>query len=130
MGWMFDSKATPVLVDTTNCKDMKNQEFYKWLKTNYLNTVMAQPVLYFALGSLTGIGGMPAVVWGFGVRTVFTWHVTWAVNSICHVYGKQQYNTGDISMNNALVGILTHGEGWHNNHHAFETSCRHGLKWW
>ena len=109
---------------------MKNQEYYKWLKTNYLNLTLAQPVAYLVFGQLSGIGAVPALVWGFRMRTVFTWHVTWAVNSICHVYGKQQYKSGDISMNNALIGILAHGEGWHNNHHAFETSARHGLKWW
>ncbi|CAE7943562.1 ADS3 [Symbiodinium sp. KB8] len=70
------------------------------------------------------------VFWGFFARTVWTWHVTWAVNSVSHVWGFQDWNTGDISMNNWLVGILAFGEGWHNNHHAFETSCRHGLKWW
>ncbi|CAE7189256.1 ADS3 [Symbiodinium microadriaticum] len=72
----------------------------------------------------------PHVFWGFFARTVWTWHVTWAVNSVSHVWGFQDWNTGDISMNNWLVGILAFGEGWHNNHHAFETSCRHGLKWW
>ena len=82
MGWLFDSAATKVLVDTTNSKDMKGDDFYQFLKKNYLNITLAQPLIYFALG------GMPGLVWGFAVRTVFTWHVTWAVNSICHVYGK------------------------------------------
>ena len=54
----------------------------------------------------------------------------WFVNSACHVWGNQQYNTGDLSRNNWWVGILAFGEGWHNNHHAFEFSCRHGLEWY
>mmetsp|Transcript_6763 Transcript_6763/g.11359 ORF Transcript_6763/g.11359 Transcript_6763/m.11359 type:complete len:121 (+) Transcript_6763:1535-1897(+) len=70
------------------------------------------------------------MIWGFGVRTVITWHVTWAVNSASHVWGQQEFKTGDLSMNNPVVGVLAMGEGWHNNHHAFQDSCRHGLKWW
>ena len=58
------------------------------------------------------------------------WHITWAVNSVSHVWGSQPFNTGDLSRNNWPVGILAFGEGWHNNHHAFEFSARHGLEWW
>mgnify|MGYP001983284858 CR=1 FL=1 len=54
-------------------------------------------------------------------------HVTWFVNSAAHVWGKQDYATGDQSRNNWWVGWLAFGEGWHNNHHAFEYSARHGL---
>ena len=68
--------------------------------------------------------------WGFCVRTVWVYHITWAVNSVAHCWGKQVYNTGDLSRNNLPVGILAFGEGWHNNHHAFEFSARHGLEWW
>ena len=57
-------------------------------------------------------------------------HVTWFVNSAAHVWGKQDYATGDQSRNNWWVGWLAFGEGWHNNHHAFEYSARHGLDWW
>lgn len=92
---------------------MKDDPYYKFLKDNYLAITLAQPVLFFALG------GMPMLVYGFAARTVFTWHVTWAVNSVCHVYGRQMWKTGDISMNNPIIGILAQGEGWHNNHHAF-----------
>ena len=70
------------------------------------------------------------MVWGYALRTVMTWHVTWAVNSLSHVWGRQEFKTGDISMNNPLIGVLALGEGWHNNHHAFEDSVRHGMKWW
>ena len=54
--------------------------------------------------------------------------VTWFVNSVCHVWGSQTYDAGDLSRNNWWVGILAFGEGWHNNHHAFEFSARHGLE--
>lgn len=61
---------------------------------------------------------------------VWVYHITWFVNSAAHVWGYQSYNTGDLSRNNWWVGILAWGEGWHNNHHAFEFSARHGLEWW
>ncbi|CAN1761577.1 Palmitoyl-monogalactosyldiacylglycerol delta-7 desaturase, chloroplastic [Linum perenne] len=65
-----------------------------------------------------------------GVRVIWVYHITWLVNSACHVWGTQDWNTGDLSMNNWYVRGLAFGEGWHNNHHAFEYSARHGLKWW
>jgi fatty-acid desaturase len=94
------------------------------LKKNYMKITLAQPVVYFL------IGGLPAVIWGFALRTVFSWHITWAVNSVSHMWGRQMFKTDDLSMNNPLIGVLAQGEGWHNNHHAFQDSCRHGLKWW
>jgi stearoyl-CoA desaturase (delta-9 desaturase) len=57
-------------------------------------------------------------------------HVTWSVNSVCHVWGSRPFRSGDHSANNAAVALLSLGEGWHNNHHAFPTSARHGLFWW
>jgi stearoyl-CoA desaturase (delta-9 desaturase) len=64
------------------------------------------------------------------VRIFLVHHVTWSVNSVCHFWGSRPYRTGDHSRNNLLFGILALGEGWHNNHHAFPTSARHGLRWW
>jgi stearoyl-CoA desaturase (delta-9 desaturase) len=57
-------------------------------------------------------------------------HVTWSVNSVCHVWGRRPFRTADHSANNFPVAILSLGEGWHNNHHAFPASARHGLVWW
>ena len=76
------------------------------------------------------LGGWPWVVWGTFVRTVFVWHVTWAVNSVSHRWGYRNYDTPDGSQNNVLVALLSFGEGWHNNHHAFPASARHGLRRW
>ena len=81
-------------------------------------------------GGHPALGGLPWLVWGFRVRTCWVYHITWAVNSVAHVWGSQTYNTGDLSRNNWWIGILAFGEGWHNNHHAFEFSARHGLEWW
>ena len=76
------------------------------------------------------IGAFLGFLWGGLVRIFFVHHVTWSVNSVCHLWGHQPYRGGDHSRNNFLFGILALGEGWHNNHHAFPTSARHGLRWW
>ena len=57
-------------------------------------------------------------------------HTTWSINSVCHVWGTRPYTSDDHSRNNFVFGIISLGEGWHNNHHAFPTSARHGLRWW
>jgi fatty-acid desaturase len=76
------------------------------------------------------IGGWGLLAWGVGVRTVLSWHISWAVNSIGHSFGPQRFNTNEDSRNNWVLGILTFGDGWHNNHHAFPTSARHGFAWY
>ena len=79
---------------------------------------------------LFAIGGWTMVVWGVAARVVFGWHTTWFVNSLSHIYGKRPHDTGDLSTNNWFVAILTFGEGWHNNHHMWPTSARHGTAWY
>jgi stearoyl-CoA desaturase (delta-9 desaturase) len=83
-------------------------------------------------GALTGtwLGAFLGFTWGGLARVFFVHHVTWSVNSVCHVWGRQPFRCHDQSRNNTLFGILAFGEGWHNNHHAFPTSARHGLRWW
>jgi fatty-acid desaturase len=78
---------------------------------------------------LFAIGGWAMVVWGVAARVVLAWHATWFVNSLSHIYGERPHSTSDDSTNNWFVALLTFGEGWHNNHHAFPTSARHGLEW-
>jgi len=75
-------------------------------------------------------GALLGVLWGGLARIFLGHHITWSINSICHVFGRRQYQTTDRSTNNMLCAILGFGEGWHNNHHAFPTSARHGLSWW
>jgi stearoyl-CoA desaturase (delta-9 desaturase) len=85
----------------------------------------------FLLGmALYAWGGWPFVVWGIFVRTTLVYHSTWLVNSATHLWGYQTYRTGDRSTNLWWVALLSYGEGWHNNHHAFQSSARHGLQWW
>ena len=86
------------------------------------------PVLLFV--GLYAFGGMSWLIWAGFVRTVFVLHTTWLVNSATHVWGYRTYQTRDDSTNLWWVALLTYGEGWHNNHHAFQTSSRHGFRWW
>lgn len=76
------------------------------------------------------IGGWSGLLWGGLVRICLTHHVTWSVNSVCHTFGRREFDTADQSRNEWLVGLLAFGEGWHNNHHAFPRSAFHGLHWW
>jgi len=125
MGWLMDHRATRDRVhDTSNANDLNKQTFYRFIQKTYGWHVVAQFVALYALG------GFPALVWGGAARLVWVYHVTWLVNSASHLWGDQPYRTGDLSVNNWWVGILAWGEGWHNNHHAFEFSARHGLEWW
>jgi stearoyl-CoA desaturase (Delta-9 desaturase) len=75
-------------------------------------------------------GAITGFVWGGLVRVFLAHHVTWCVNSVCHLWGTRPYQCSDESRNNLVVGVLALGEGWHNNHHAFPSSARHGLRWW
>jgi len=75
------------------------------------------------------IGGWSWVVWGVAVRTVFTYHATWLVNSASHKWGYRNFETKDDSRNNWWVALISWGEGWHNNHHAHQRSARHGMRW-
>ena len=102
---------------------MKDKFHARLAKYYYVPTILSAFVLF-------AIGGWSMVFWGVFVRVVVGWHTTWFVNSLSHIYGKKPFATNDDSTNNWLVALLTFGEGWHNNHHAFPTSARHGLKWY
>jgi fatty-acid desaturase len=70
------------------------------------------------------------LVWGVILRTVYVWHITWAVNSLSHLFGYRTYETGEQSRNNWFVAFITGGEGWHNNHHHDPTSASVQHRWW
>lgn len=102
-----------------------NRQFYWWALAGLLIPAAAGGLLTLSLkGALLGL------LWGGLVRILFVHHITWSVNSVCHLWGTRPFRSGDHSRNNAVVGILALGEGWHNNHHAFPASARHGLRWW
>ena len=73
---------------------------------------------------------MHALVWGFFVSTSCSWHGTFSINSLSHMFGKRRYETTDDSRNNCVLALLTMGEGWHNNHHHYQRSANQGFRWW
>jgi len=77
-----------------------------------------------------GTDGMQLVVWGFFISTVVLLHAPVTINSLDHMYGGRRYDTPDTSRNNALLALITLGEGWHNNHHHYAVSARQGFFWW
>lgn len=88
------------------------------------------PGVIGGLITMTWMGALLGFLWGGVVRMFVLHHVTWSINSVCHIWGWREYASGDHSRNNPIFGILAFGEGWHNNHHAFPASARHGLRWW
>ncbi len=76
------------------------------------------------------IGGWSGLIVGFLWSTVIVYHATFCINSLAHVRGSKRYVTGDDSRNNLLLALFTMGEGWHNNHHAYQSSVRQGFRWW
>ncbi|HKE80552.1 MAG TPA: acyl-CoA desaturase [Solirubrobacteraceae bacterium] len=90
-------------------------------------------VAAFGLGWLIGgtlTAALTGLLWGGAVRMLVVHHVTYSINSLCHYFGRQRFDTGDESRNLAWLSLLTMGEAWHNNHHAFPTSAAHGMRWW
>jgi stearoyl-CoA desaturase (delta-9 desaturase) len=77
-----------------------------------------------------GTTGWQMLVWGFFVSTIACYHGTYTINSLSHVFGKQRYRTGDQSRNNWFLALITLGEGWHNNHHHYQSSANQGFRWW
>ncbi|WZZ77360.1 hypothetical protein YC2023_097932 [Brassica napus] len=107
-----------------NVMDLKRQWFYRFLRnTIFLHVLMFWTVLYL-------YGGLPYLTYVGGVATAFGYHVTWLVNSACHIWGSGSWKTKDTSRNVWWLSLFTMGESWHNNHHAFESSARQGLEWW
>ncbi len=131
--WLYRRNDARLLPDEQLrlAADLASDPFYVWLEQNNRWLQVALCVALFAAGSLFGgwLGGISWLVWGGFVRVVLTYHITWLVNSAAHHVGYRTFKTGDLSTNNWWVAFLAWGEGWHNNHHAFPFSARHGLRW-
>jgi stearoyl-CoA desaturase (delta-9 desaturase) len=105
-------------------KDLAEDPVYRFLDKYF-------GLIQIALGFvLLGLGGWSFVLWGIFVRLVAVYHTTWFVNSATHKFGYRTYESDDNSTNCWWVALLAYGEGWHNNHHAFQYSARHGMQWW
>jgi stearoyl-CoA desaturase (delta-9 desaturase) len=128
LGWMFTTKGMERGV--AYGRDLYEDRTIRVLDRLYLLWVVVSVGLPFLFGMLIGgtVGaGLEALVWAGLVRIFAFEHATFAVNSICHTFGRRAYAARDESRNNWLVALLVFGEGWHNNHHAFPRSARHGL---
>jgi stearoyl-CoA desaturase (Delta-9 desaturase) len=130
LGWIFDPDPPDL-----------DRYFKDLQQSRMLRTVSALFPVWLVLGLLlpgvlggvitgTWAGVWTGLIWGGLVRVFLVHHVTWSVNSVCHLWGFQPYQSADESRNNYLFGVLAMGEGFHNTHHAFPTSARHGLRWW
>ena len=104
-------------------------DFGRYPELRWLDRHHTAPTLAFG-AAIWLAGGFAAFVWGYLLATVLLYHVTFAINSVAHVWGSRPYATADDSRNNALLALLTFGEGWHNNHHCCRSSCRQGVRWW
>jgi len=126
MGWILRGTAQQheEKVMRRYAPDLMKDKFHVVLSRFYYVPLIISGVVLFALG------GVPALLWGVFVRVTFGLHATWLVNSATHLWGTRRFETTDDSTNNWLIALLTFGEGWHNNHHAFPTAARHGLKWY
>jgi len=130
VGWLFtayppnleryvkDLQADPIVARVSN-------QFAMWTMIGF-----ALPAVLGGLLTMSWMGVLLGFLWGGPVRVFVVHHITWSINSVCHIWGSRPFNSHDESRNNAIFGVLAFGEGWHNNHHAFPTSARHGLKWW
>jgi stearoyl-CoA desaturase (delta-9 desaturase) len=122
VGWIFDRKHDQA--DLTKVADLTRWPELMWLRKFELLPAVVLAALCFLVAGWSGL------VVGFLWSTVLVYHATFSINSLAHVRGSKRYVTGDDSRNNWLLAILTLGEGWHNNHHAFQSSVRQGFRWW
>ena len=122
VGWIFARRH-----DLTDL--VKIEDFACYPELRWLHRFELAPAVVLALICLA-IGGWSGLVVGFFWSTVLLYHATFCINSLAHVLGRKRYVTGDDSRNNWLLAFFTMGEGWHNNHHAFQSSVRQGFRWW
>ncbi len=131
-GWLFsgyfyadnDRYVPDLLLDKTAMWIHRNYHVY-WIPFSF-----ALPALIAGAVTQSWYDAWLGFLWGGLVRVFVVHHITWSINSVCHIFGTQDYKVSDHSKNNFLFGVLGLGEGWHNNHHAFPRSARQGLEWW
>ena len=130
IGWMLNgnlenwARYVPDLLKDKLIFKMNYWYFY-WVLLGLLI-----PAVLGGLLTTSWQGMISGLLWGGFARMFLLHHTSWNIGSICHLYGFQPYETKDESRNNLICALLVFGEGWHNNHHAFPSSARHGLKWW
>jgi stearoyl-CoA desaturase (Delta-9 desaturase) len=130
LGWLFEPDGTdaetwaPDLLD--NDAIVKVNRAFPWL----IVASFVAPAVIGGLVSMSLAGALTAFIWAGLIRIFLLHHVTWSINSICHFYGTRPFASRDHARNNIWLALLSFGESWHNAHHAFPASARHGLRWW
>jgi stearoyl-CoA desaturase (Delta-9 desaturase) len=122
VGWIFTKRHD--MADLTRVSDLTRFRELMWLDKYELVPAVALGLACFL------VAGWAGLVVGFLWSTVLVYHATFCINSLAHVHGGRRYVTGDDSRNNFLLALFTMGEGWHNNHHAYQSSVRQGFLWW
>jgi stearoyl-CoA desaturase (delta-9 desaturase) len=122
LGWIFARRH-----DTTDL--VKIADFARYPELMWLHRYELVPAVILAVICFL-VAGWSGLVVGFFWSTVLVYHATFCINSLAHVHGRKRYVTGDDSRNNWLLAFFTMGEGWHNNHHAYQSSVRQGFRWW
>lgn len=122
LGWVFSRKHDAT--DLVKVADLSSFPELRWLHKFEVMPAAVLAVLCFLIAGWSGL------VIGFLWSTVLVYHATFCINSLAHVHGRKRYVTGDDSRNNWLLAFFTLGEGWHNNHHAYQSSARQGFRWW
>ncbi len=142
VGWIIACKSFRSVRDgfstvpeglTRYMKDFEDDRLCRFISKTFPLWAFAGllfPALVGGLATMSWTGALLGFIWGGLVRVFLLHHVTWSINSVCHIWGTRPFESHDESRNNAIFGVLALGEGWHNNHHAFPTSARHGLRWW
>lgn len=122
VGWVFRE-------DTADTDEKLIPDLIKFPELRFIDRHSLLPTITYALALylFLGLGGL---AWGYFVSTILLYHGTYVINSLCHVWGKKRFVTGDTSRNNFWLALITLGEGWHNNHHHYQHSVRQGFYWW
>jgi sn-1 stearoyl-lipid 9-desaturase len=123
ISWLMHEVPSRTKLDRFT-KDIADDQFYQFCHKHYIELQILLALLLY------GLGGMPFVVWGIFVRLFVGFHSTCFVNSACHTFGYRNWQVDDRSTNCWWVALLTFGEGWHNNHHASQSSAQFGQHWW
>jgi len=134
MGWIISGRAlnTETARLAHYAPDLARDRFLVWLSEYHWVPLTILGALLLLVGTLVGgiHAGIGLFLWGIFLRVTVGLHATWLVNSATHLHGSRRFDTKDESRNSWWVALLTGGEGWHNNHHAFPVSARHGLAWY
>ncbi len=129
-GWLFEADRPGLTRYVPDLMADRQVQLHSRLFGFWVLVGLLIPTVVVGLITMSWVGALQGLIWGGLLRIFLVHHLTWSINSICHLWGSRPFQTRDHSRNNPIFGVLGLGEGWHNNHHAFPTSARHGLRWW